>query len=422
MIFLLDDGIRGFPIGAAPIASDHVADSDLRPQDGAMSLPLLSLDLAAFDANTRTMLDHVKAHGALIAPHAKTPMSVVLAKRLIDAGAWGATVADARQASVLLQGGVRRLLLGNQTGGKAGALRLARLLARYPDAQVHVFVDSVDGLDSLAMAWTAAGNLPPLGIFIEIGGEDGRGGIRNNDDAKALAQRVLDLDHPSLTISGIAAYEGAVLKDEPEADGARVDALVRRAGDLSVWLRDHVGGPLIISAGGSGWFDRVLTVAKPYLSADSELTLMLRSGAIFFHDHGVYKNSIEAMRARGGIGKEEHFLPALRVWVEVLSMPQPDLVICGMGMRDVASDQGLPQPLAIWRDGERLTDGENASLFKLNDQHAFLRLKSGDWHPQLGDVVEFGLSHPCTCIDRHGVIWGLGAEGAVIEVFPTAFG
>ena len=39
---------------------------------------------------------------------------------------------------------------------------------------------------------------------------------------------------------------------------------------------------------------------------------------------------------------ETSFRPALRLWAEVLSVQSPELVICGVGLRDVSHDQGLP--------------------------------------------------------------------------------
>jgi D-serine dehydratase len=115
-------------------------------------------------------------------------------------------------------------------------------------------------------------------------------------------------------------------------------------------------------------------------------------------------------------------MPALRLWAEVLSAPESDLLICGLGMRDAASDQGVPMPLKIWRDGKEAGTADHLVIEKFNDQHAFVRPKANGLLPAIGDVIEFGLSHPCTNIDRHGLIWGLDADHKVRCVLPTAFG
>jgi D-serine dehydratase len=95
----------------------------------------------------------------------------------------------------------------------------------------------------------------------------------------------------------------------------------------------------------------------------------------------------------------------------------------GAGMRDVSFDQGLPRPLRRRRDGSPLRDVAPGSMTieKLNDQHAFLACGSGG-DLRVGDVLELGISHPCTCLDRYRVLFGLGPDGRVRHAFPTFFG
>jgi D-serine dehydratase len=92
-----------------------------------------------------------------------------------------------------------------------------------------------------------------------------------------------------------------------------------------------------------------------------------------------------------------------------------------MGLRDVAMDQGFPRPLALYRDGGRIADLQGATVSKLNDQHAFVVL-GGHEDIRIGDVVEFGISHPCTCLDRHAILYGLDADHRVTAAYPTRFG
>ena len=422
----IDDRWRGFPTGYAPLPLAQIAGRGWRPQDGRMALPLLSLDLTTFELNAEAVLRHLATEGALIAPHAKTPMSVAIARGLQEAGAWGVTVADARQASVMLEGGLSRLILANQVGGPGGARRLAALLWHHPMAEVHTFVDSVEGVDALASAWQAENSrgkgMPDLGLMIELGA--GRAGIRDDQAAVGLMEHILTLPAEcGLRLSGIAGYEGAaVVADEKESE-RRVDALMERMAALHAAMRGRLGpgAPLILTAGGSLWFDRVLAMLGPAAVADGRTRLILRSGALFFSDHGVYKRGFAAMEKRG-VGFAGRIMPALRLWAEVLSAPESGLLICGLGMRDAASDQGVPMPLKIWRDGKEAGAADHLFIEKFNDQHAFVRFGSDGPRPAIGDVIEFGLSHPCTNIDRHGLIWGLDADHKVRCVLPTAFG
>lgn len=422
----IDDRWRGFPTGYAPLPIAQIADRGWRPQDGRMALPLISLDLPTFEANTETIMRYLAGEGALIAPHAKTPMSVAIARRLQDAGAWGATVADARQASAMLEGGLSRLILANQVGGLNGARRLASLLWHHPLVEFHVFVDSVEGVDALAAAWKSESKrgkgMPPLGLMIELGA--GRAGMRDDRSAADLFEHILALPPEiGLRLSGIAGYEGAATVPDVVESERRVDALMHRMAKLHGVVRARLGpgAPLILTAGGSLWFDRVMNCLGPVSSADGRTRLILRSGALFFSDHGVYKRGLKTMETRG-IGMAGQIAPALRLWADVLSVPEPDLVIAGLGMRDAASDQGVPMPLNIWRDGRNLGGAEHVVIEKFNDQHAFVRYKGEGPRLVVGDVIEFGLSHPCTNLDRHRLIWGLDRDHRVRCALPTSFG
>ncbi|MER9557560.1 amino acid deaminase [Mesorhizobium sp. M0323] len=424
--FVLDDRIRGVPPGTLGLDSSFVASERWHPAHGRMSLPVLTLDEEAFIANRDLFLGYAREQGAVIAPHAKTPMAPDLARSLVEAGAWGTTVADIRQATVMLRSGLSRLIIANEVGGPGGANRLAVLVGAWPSAEFYVFADSFDAVNALAEAWRANATLPPLRVLVELGA--GRAGARTTGEAEAIADAVVAAGG-RLLIAGVAAYEGAAAQADPGRTDEAISALLAMTADMFLRLRARVGGdtPLIATAGGSVYFDKVVAALSPLVSRDGNATLVLRSGAIFFHDHGVYDRSLGALDARdgfaiGGVGASARnsFHPALRLWAEVLSRPVPGLAICGMGMRDVSFDQGFPKVVTIFRAGKQLPKAR-AEVFKLNDQHAFLTIASGD-DIAVGDVVEFGISHPCTCLDRYRVIFGADAAGYVRHAFPTYFG
>ncbi len=391
-----------------------------------MALPVLTLDERGFAANTAQMLRAVQQAGAAIAPHAKTPMAPALAARLVESGAWGTTVADIRQAAVMLRAGLNRLILANEVGGAGGAGRLAALLQAWPQAEVHVFADSAAAVAALAGAWSAPG-VPPLRVLVEVGAA--RAGARTVEAASALLDAVERA--PNLLLAGIATYEGAAAQPTPECSLVVIDGLLDRAADLFRRARGFVGPgrPLLMTAGGSVFFDRVLARLSPLVQADGDATLVLRSGAIFFNDHGVYERAFATVDARGGfrlddavVSMTQTFRPVLRLWAEVLSCPEPGQAICGMGMRDVSYDQDLPRPLRLFRDGRPRSDKDvRLATTKLNDQHAFLTVAPGT-DVQVGDVVEFGISHPCTCLHLYRVIFGVDPAGMVTQAYPTFFG
>jgi D-serine dehydratase len=424
----IDDRIRGFPAGHMAIPLEAIGMQGWKPFDGVMSLPLISLDRGAFAGNTALMMRYVRGQAIEISPHAKTPMSTALAGQLLDAGAWGTTVADIRQASVMLKAGMTRLILANEIGGRSAAGRLAALLANHPKAEVHVFVDSVELAEALRDVWAGRSDLPVLGLLVELGAA--RAGARSKDAANAILETIIAAETANFRLSGIAAYEGAAATADAAETADRISGLMATTTDFWRSARARIGADrtLIVTAGGSVYFDMVVAALKPALESDPNATLILRSGAIFFHDHGVYERGLASLDGRAGFqldGKTAYaasgFKPALRLWAEVLSRPESRLAICGMGLRDVAMDQGLPRPLSLYRDGRLLRQLDGAEVIKLNDQHAFVTIGT-DADVVIGDVIEFGISHPCTCLDRHALLYGLDETHTVTAVFPTSFG
>jgi D-serine deaminase-like pyridoxal phosphate-dependent protein len=159
-----------------------------------------------------------------------------------------------------------------------------------------------------------------------------------------------------------------------------------------------VTGPVVVSAGGSVYFD---VVADELTGHGYEV--ILRPGAYVTHDHGFYaRRSPLAASLR----------PALEVWAQVLSVPEPGLAIVGMGRRDVPYDEGLPVPLGH-ADGAPVAGTVEA----LNDQHAYLR--ASGLRP--GDVLRFGISHPCSAFDRWRVIPVVDDADRVTDLIHTYF-
>ncbi|MBR0728011.1 amino acid deaminase [Bradyrhizobium japonicum] len=420
----LSSTTRGIPlVDGLPI--EEIAGQNWQPSRGDLALPALTLDEAAFAANRDLFLRWCESAGVSVAPHAKTPMSPELALSLREAGAWGTTVANIQQAAVLLASGERRVLLANEIGGLAAGRRLGALLGAYPDVEFHAFADSPAAVAALAEAARIAGR-SELSVLVELGA--GRAGARDRAAVEATIAAVLAADR--LILGGVATYEGAVATPDADETMRAIAALMERTIAAFALVRHAAPGrPLIISAGGSAYFDVVARALAPSAQADGNASVLLRSGALFFADHGIYARAFAELDRREGLAingarhsATEGFRPALTLWAEVLSRPEAGLAIAGFGMRDASFDQGLPVPLRAFRDGvEQQGLAETLSVTRLNDQHAFLSV-APDSTLGVGDIIAFGISHPCTCLDRWRVVLGLDADGVVTRALPTQFG
>lgn len=419
---VLDGSQRGYPSDLAPIASLKVESLGLNPRNGSAQLPVLTFDRAAWNRNCDAIFAYVAAVGAQIAPHAKTPMSPELARELMERGAVAMTVADIRQAAVMLEHGIDRLLLANQIGGPVSGARLGRLLTRYSAAKLTLYVDSLAALETAAAVAEAAGR--QVDFLIEVGG--GRAGARGLDVVDAILARLDSL--PYLRAAGVAAYEGASVSSDASTTRRDIAAVHALAAEAFALLRARQPEDvLVLSSGGSSFFDLVLDDLGPVARADGNCDILLRSGAIFFSDHGIYARRLAEMDRRGGFlpagigAASDSFVPALLVHAEVLSRPEPELVICGMGMRDVSFDQGLPVPVSAWRAGRSLALPAGIAVTKLNDQHAFLQLPA-EADLAVGDILSFGISHPCTVLDRWSWMLESAADGRIVGALRTHFG
>ena len=98
----------------------------------------------------------------------------------LRAGAWGITVATVRQLEVAVSFAVPRVLVANEVVGSHDLESLVAMLST-GETELFAFVDSVRGAALLAERLNPA-NAPALGVFVELGLEGGRCGIRTDEE------------------------------------------------------------------------------------------------------------------------------------------------------------------------------------------------------------------------------------------------
>ncbi|MBU6244763.1 MAG: hypothetical protein KGP12_06065 [Actinomycetales bacterium] len=114
---------------------------------------------------------------------------------------------------------------------------------------------------------------------------------------------------------------------------------------------------------------------------------------------------------------------AIEVWAPVLSRPEPDRIIVGLGKRDVSFDAGMPVVLTARERGEpwrEVRSGHRRTVTALNDQHAFLDVDDSD-PIAVSDLACLGISHPCTTFDKWQAISIVDDEYRVMEIATTRF-
>ena len=237
--------------------------------------PALVLDIDAAQRNIDHMASELKQMGAAtIRPHYKTHKSPDLARRQLQAGAGGLSMATVWEAAILAAAGMDDLFVVNTVAHPA-KLRVLAELAR--GHRVLVAVDEAENAASASAAAVTAGST--LGIMVEVDTGMDRCGTDNAADCLALARQVADL--PGLRFEGITGYEGhcsmtpdhdlrherqrAAMKfftdvaGQLEADG--IPCPIRSAGGIATWnwtaaypgVTEIQAGTYVVMVNHDGW-------------------------------------------------------------------------------------------------------------------------------------------------------------------------
>lgn len=411
---VLDGSTKGFPPRARPARIRDVPGLGWNAFAGDLGSPALVLRRAALDHNRGFMREFAARHGALLAPHGKTTMAPQLWRRQLEDGAWGITVANVHQAHVALAHGFRRLLLASEVvdEGELGWLRAAQ--AGDPATEIVTLVDDEAGVERMERGAGGGRRLP---VLVELGRPGQRAGARGVEAALAVARRAARSS--AVVVRGVECFEGIAPGDTLEARAEAVRGWIADVAALARAMRARTllpPGEAWVTAGGTGFFDLVAAG----LEALPGFQLVLRSGCYLVHDDGLYAGLVAGAQARMGAAVPA-LLPALELWAQVLSRPEPGLAILNAGKRDLPVDAGPPVPrrhLAGPAHPPRAVEGWRIGA--VYDQHAQLWTPPGA-EPALGDRVALGISHPCTAFDRWQVLWEIGEDGAVLGAVRTFF-
>ncbi len=423
---VIDHCVKGMPGGMAPLRLDAIGARGWNLLHEDLPLPVAVLKQSALAHNGGWMRDFLARSGAEIAPHGKTTMSPQLFQRQLEDGAWAITVATPQQLQVARQFGFCRVVLANQLVGRQAIRFVLDELRHYPAFDFYCLVDSVRGVELVAAAARQRPAGRPVQMLLEGGYPGGRTGARDLATALAVARAVKQAA-PHAVLRGVEGFEGLFTG----ATAGEVEGQVRGFLDFLVALAlacEREGlfgdGEILLTAGGSAFYDLVVArfrgagLARP-------VKIVTRSGCYLTHDSGLYRRAFADLRRRAGAAPALGDGPraALEVWAYVQSRPEPTKALLGLGKRDASYDE-LPVPLAWYRPGSNarqpapMPDGHVVT--GLNDQHCHMSLPAGS-PLEVGDLVGFGISHPCLTFDKWQVLPVVDDDYRVIDAVRTFF-
>jgi D-serine deaminase-like pyridoxal phosphate-dependent protein len=348
------------------------------------------------------MAEYCRSVGAELAPHVKTTMSPQIAQMQVDAGAWALTIANFWQAEIFRKFGFKKLIIANEVLEKTAIAEIAKLNAK-GKAEIIFYVDSLAGLSIVKEATPKNGK---INLFIEIGTDHGRGGVRELSLVKEIAQSIKK--DPRLHLQGVTGFEGAVPNAARNSEGeSAVHAFCKKiveAGEIAFEFKSDE--KFVVSAGGSAFFE---IVAEELNKFSKPKILLIRSGGYVTHDH-IYYEEIYPFKNTG-----KPLLPAIELWSQVLSNPESGFGVLNLGKRDVGCDIHNPIPFAKYTGKVEKFKG---SIEKLNDQHGFMR--STDKF-EVAELIGLGISHPCTTFDKWKLIPLVNDDYDVVDLIHTFF-
>ena len=382
-------------------------------------MPTAVLLQSAIASNSALLAKFCGVHKISFAPHGKTTMSPELFDIQMRDGAWGITAATAFQARTMIEHGVPRVLIANEVVAPGDIAWVAKATR-----QKHEVICCVDSTQAVKMLDDGLAGLlrgQTVSVLVELGVMDGRTGARTVPEALVVARAVVESS--SLKLAGVSGFEGIISESQTQTAEQRVDNFLddlRGLADAMIAENLFQGvSEILISAGGSVFFDRVATRLVGQNSAISE-RIVIRSGCYLSHDDGVIDQL--SPYGSGSHVSGDVFRAALEVWGAVLSRPEPSRVIVGIGKRDVSTDGMLPIAKKILRRGYVQPQDwvEGTRAVRVDDQHLYLNVDASD-EVSVGDLIGFGISHPCTTFDKWRAIPIANDKYQVVAIANTKF-
>ena len=357
-------------------------------QKTELDTPALLIDLDKMEANIQTMADFFTTVNAMLRPHVKTHKTPIISHKQIAAGAIGVTCAKLGEAEAVIHAGVRDVLIANQV---VGSHKIARLINLARHSEIMVAVDNPQNVRDISAAAAAKGATVRMLVEVNVGMN--RCGVESGKPALELAQQIRQ--SPNLKFEGLMGYEGhTVAKPDLKEREANVREAMQHLIDAKRHLEKYGVEVSIMSGGGTGTFN--ITGSIPEMTE-------VQAGSYVFMD-STYRN-VE------GVG--EQFDCSLSVLATVVSRPAPDRVIVDTGLKVLAKEFGIPQPIGI--TGVEMTG--------LSEEHGTLKfvgqVSDADVPLTPGDKIEILPTHCCTTVNLHDRYYGI-RNGIVESVWDIA--
>jgi D-serine deaminase-like pyridoxal phosphate-dependent protein len=342
-----------------------------------INTPALLVDLDAMESNLNRMAAFFRDKPAKLRPHFKNHKVPLLAKKQLEAGAIGLTCATLREAEILVNNGVKSILIANEIAGENKIKQFAEL-SRHADVMVAVDNEQV----VTDVACIARKQSTPLSVLVDINVGLNRCGVQPAEPARRLARFAVE---KGLRLRGVMGYEGHLQVFPPSEER---DERIRAVGKSLVTSRTLIeqdGTPVeIVSTGGSTSY--VVAGEFPGITE-------IQAGSYLLMDT-LYAN-------RGSV-----FTQSLTMLATVISRPEPHRAVIDCGLKELSAERGLSV----------VKDVDGVELKALHAEHGLIELQNPDARLELGQKVELWVHYSDATVNLHHRMYGM-RKGEVETIF-----
>jgi D-serine deaminase-like pyridoxal phosphate-dependent protein len=344
--------------------------------------PSILVDRIKLEGNLTRMQATCTDAQTLLRPHIKTHKSVEIARRQLEGGANGLTVAKIGEAEAMIPSGVRRIFIAHSLVDFRAAPRLAALNEQLDELVLAVTSDlHAEALNALL---AKAGLDLPVWLAVDTG--LGREGVRDPGSAGDLAARFGGFSH--LRLSGLYTHEGQFYR----AELTERPSLIDRLHEKLIAYRDAIDPQLPLWPGCS---------VTARLLAGREGVTGVRPGAYVFADLALAEiTQVQAL--------EE---VALNVLSTVIDRPEPSLALVDSGTKTLSSDKT--------RHGihARPVDGRKFWISNANEEHGYVEGPDVD-QLKIGERIRWIPAHVCTVVNLTDRLVAVDGD-EVVDTWPV---
>lgn len=345
--------------------------------------PIVAVDLNVMEKNIEWLANLSKEAGVKLRPHTKTHKSPYIAQKQIDAGAIGITTATLGEAEVMVDSGIKDILIAFPILGKKKLKRFSDLLVR---ADLKVALDDIE----VARGINEVGK--KLNKKIKVYADVDTGLQRMGRKPEESVEHLFEISKlKNIELIGLMSHTGHAYIHDTDEEIKRVaieDATLlyetkQKLAEKGVDIRE-------ISIGAT---------ATARFIKDIPYATEMRPGMYVFNDRFVM--------ATGGAKVEDC---AVSIFATVISRPSEDRIIIDAGSKTFSSDQ--------FRNGGYgyIKGYENLVLSSLSEEHGTIKVQ-GRTSLKIGDVIEIIPNHICPAINLTDQIYGF-RDGELERMIP----